>query len=394
MEMKNFNIYPCVKTELIIGTGSVDKAGTKAKQLGAGKVLIITDEGVQKAGLLEGVEKALEKEGLAFEIWNKVVPEPTEESWNDVAEAVREKKYQVIIGIGGGSSMDTAKAAAVFSRNLGKPREYVGLNLVKNMPAPMILIPTTSGTGSEVTMAAGVTLQPERVKDFIFDPKIVPDVGIVDPLLAKKMPPKLTAATGADALSHAIGALMSTMSNPVTDAEAMKCVELVSKYLRRAYYNGDDMEARYHMAVAATLGGLAILNGGISLEHAIAQTFGPAFNIPHGVSCGISLPYAMKYILPVMPNRMAQIATVMGEDISGLTTYQAARKGVEAVKKLMRDVEIPTLQKLNVPKEDLLKLVDDLITSKSRQSGGIKNCPRKVTSESLIKLFEEMWAGK
>jgi len=372
--------------------------GKEAKALGAKRLLILTDKGVLKVGLVNGVRKSLDEEAIEYDVFDGVVPEPTTESWELATKVVRAKKYDLIVGVGGGSTIDTSKATALGATNPEMPYEYVGRKF-ESPPLPMIIIPTTAGTGSEVTEAAGVEIEPKR-KDFIWDPRLVPDISLVDPLMTISLPPKLTAETGFDALSHAMGAIMSKDANPVTDAEALKCIELVSKNLRIAYYNGDHLPARYGMMLAATLGGAAILNAGVALEHVLGQTFGPMFGVPHGLSCAISLPYSMEYNLPVIPEKFALVASAFGEDIRGLTIREAGMRAVQACRKLAEDVEIPlSLKEVNIPKDALEVMTDDIITGRARQDHGLDLNVRKTTRDSLgrkhlLDLFKRMWEGE
>jgi alcohol dehydrogenase len=260
----------------------------------------------------------------------------------------------------------------------------------------MIAMPTTSGTGTEVTPYAVVSVDPvTHAKGAIADGKIVPDIALVDPLMTVTLPPKHTAMTGLDALSHAIESIMALTANPLSDALALTSIKLISENLRTAYHHGENINARYNLAWAASLAGWAISFSENTLGHALAQNFAPRYGIPHGISCAVSLPYAMDYNVPAIPDRLALIASTMGENISGLTKREAAIKAVKAVKHLLIDVEMPiSLRELSVPKEDIPKLVDDLISGRTNQIPLLDKNPRKTTQESLLKVYERMWEGK
>jgi len=381
-----------VKTKLTIGVGCVESVGKEARGLGAAKALIVTDPGIVKAGLVDKVKKPLEEEGVEYSVFDECVPEPNLESWEKVTNTVRKGTYDLIIGLGGGSAMDTAKATAVAATNPRMPWEYLGKTVPKR-PLPSILIPTTAGTGSEVTAFAGVEIEPKR-KDFLFDYKIVADVALVDPMMTITLPPDYTASTGFDVLAHAIGAMMSRIANPFTDAISLKAIELTAKNLRLSYCQGDNIIARYNMAVASNLAGIAIQNAFVALEHALGQTFGPMFGIPHGLSCAISLPYAMEFNLPAIPEKFALIAQAMGEDIRGLTVHEAGEKAVKAVIKLAEDVNLPlSLKKIDIPKDAIKMIVEDLLTGKARQNTQLNVNARRPTKENLASVLEKMWEG-
>lgn len=395
--LREYSFVPSIKKKYMIGVNCSSNTGSEAKALEAKRILVVTDRGVEKAGLLESPVKSLEEEGLEYSVFNRVVPEPTAESWEDIARVVREGKFDLLIGIGGGSTIDTMKAGAVAATNPESPVNYcVGGKKIEKEPLPMIAIPTTSGTGTEVTPYAVVSVDPViHAKGAIADGKIVPDVALVDPLMTVTLPPKHTAMTGLDALSHAIESVMALTANPLSDALALTSIKLVSENLRTACHHGENINARYNLAWAASLAGWAISYSENTLGHALAQNFAPRYGIPHGISCAVSLPYAMEYNIPTIPDRLALIASAMGEDIRGLTKREAAIKAVKAVENLLIDVEIPiSLRELNVPKEDIPKLVDDLINGRTNQIPLLDKNPRKTTKESLLKIYGRMWEGK
>jgi len=395
--LREFSIYPCVKTKLTIGVGCVESVGKEARGLGAAKALIVTDPGIVKAGLVDKVKKPLEEEGVEYSVFDECVPEPNLESWEKVTNTVRKGTYDLIIGLGGGSAMDTAKATAVAATNPRMPWEYLSGSVSRPLdtsPLSTIQIPTTSGTGSEIS-AAAVVIDEEGYKDYIFDNRVVADVALVDPLMTISLPPKTTATTGFDVLAHVIGALMARNASPYTDAIALKSVELVAHNLRTAYAQGDNIIARYNMAIASNMGGFTLLNASCALDHVLGHALGSKFHIPHGLSCAISLPYAMEFNLPAIPEKFALIAQAMGEDIRGLTVHEAGEKAVKAVIKLAEDVNIPlTLKEIGISKNRLERVVDDIITDKTKTAFLFNNNARKIKKDDLLRLLDRMWEGE
>ena len=374
--------------KIVFGVNTVNNVGTEAEQLGARKAVIICDEGIRKAGIVDKVTKSLEEKGVEFEIWDKVEPEPHVECAEDIVRFVRDGKFDLVIGVGGGSSMDMAKTAAVLVENPGPVKDYIGVGLIKKPGIPKILIPTTAGTGSECTHAAVMSIG--RIKRWIADPALFADVAIIDPMLTLSLPPKLTAGTGLDALSHAIECIMSINANSITDSLALSAIKLIFENLRVAYYHGKNLEARYNMSLAATMAGMVVTNAGAVLGHSACYTYASDYRLPHGVSCAIALPYVMWYNLPVSAHKLALIAEAMGFDIKGLSVEEAAWKAIKAVKKLIEDVKLPTsLKEIGVPKEKLPEYAEELVTQYPRP-----NNPRRVTKEDILVMYEKMWEGE
>ncbi len=295
-----------------------------ARRLGGDKALIVTDKVIVKTGLVERVSKSLEQAGLSVQVFDEVEPEPKLEVAEKAAEFSRKSGCNLVIGVGGGSVLDMAKVASIAPTNPGKMADYVGVGLIKQAGLPKILIPTTAGTGSEVTNIAVVSLAAEEIKSGIVGPQLMADVAIVDPEATLTMPPRLTASTGIDALTHAVEALMSVNSNPLTDALAYEAVKLVFRNLRKACYQGENLEARYGMSLAALLAGLAFGSAGVCGGHALAYAFAVKYNVPHGIACGLALPYIMEYNLPVCEEKLARIAVLAGESVEWVSTREAA----------------------------------------------------------------------
>ncbi|RLG34249.1 alcohol dehydrogenase [Methanosarcinales archaeon] len=375
---------------VVFGVGIEEKIGAEAKGLGAKKALVITDAMMEKTGLLEKIEKPL-KEVIEVDILDQIEPEPTLAAAETVAEAARGAKYDLIVGVGGGSVMDMAKVASAAASNPEQGvGDFLGANKIANPSVPKILIPTTAGTGAEATPFA-LLIVGEK-KKAIASPYNLADVVLIDPTFTATMPPKVTASTGMDALSHAIEAFLSTGSNPLTDSFALEAIRKIANNLEEAFSHGDNLDARLKMALAALLAGLAFGNAGVIAGHAAAHTFGAKYKIPHGVSAALALPYMMEYnaVKSEAREKLAKVAREMGEDISGMTDEEAATKAVACVKNMLEKLDLPTrLVDLDVPKEDLPDLADAM----SKEKGYLARNPRKIEYEDAVKMFERMWSG-
>lgn len=387
--MAREHIFTPFRTRWIFGINYAEKVGAEVKRLASGKALIVTDEGVEKAGLVDKVKKSMEDEGCNVEIFNAVQPEPSIESMEPVVDLVRKHGFRIIVGVGGGSSLDTAKVASLMATNSGSVNQYIGSFLVKRPGIPMILIPTTAGTGSEVSSC--IVLSVNHVKKTIYSHFVFPDVAIVDPVMTTTMPPKLTAGTAFDALSHAIGSVMSLYANPMSDALGLMAVRLISGSLRTAYCNPEHLKARSNVAFAASIACLASAHSltRVTIEHDVCYTLS-RYNVPHHIGCAVALPYVMKFNLPACPEKLVLVASAMGEDTKGLPKYEAASKAVQLVLRLMNDVELPTsLKEINIPQADLQDLAHEMVTTYHRP-----NNPRKVTPENALKLYQRIWRGE
>ncbi len=373
-------------TDLILGVGTTKEIPSKAKAFGE-KILLVSDKVLtEKTDIVKNVRKLLEEEGLSVQLFNEIDREPTIEIAERLAEFSRAGEFDVVVGVGGGSVLDMAKVASIAPANPGSMREYVGIGKVKNKGLPMILVPTTAGTGSEISKTTMVIIG--DLKTWIISPPLYPDVAVVDPLNTLTMPPRVTAMTGMDALAHLIEGYMSTLSSPVTDAFSLEGTRLIFKSLRRAFYNGEDLEARFDMAVAASLGGYVLCGTPAVYGHSVSQTLA-RYGTPHGIACALALPYVMEYNVSAIPERLAWLAKFMGVDTSGMSMEEAARRAVNEVKRLVLDLKLPfTLQDLKVPHEDLDMLANELIEKYYR-----KNNPRKMTPEEARELYQKMWDG-
>lgn len=369
--------------KIIFGNGSISDLPQEIKSLGK-KALIVTDNLIAKTEIIKKIMKMLQGAGVEAGLYDGVLPEPPLESVDKGVEVAVEGGYDVIVGVGGGSSLDVAKGVAIVAKNGGKVINYVGMDQVPNAGLAKILIPTTAGTGSEVTRVFVVTDKSDNTKKVVYSLYCIADVALVDPLLTMGMPASVTGDTGMDALVHAVETYVAVSATEFSDPLAEKAIRLIAKYLPIAVVKGDNAEARYYMALAATLAGLAFASGGLGAVHALSYPLGTEFHMSHGRSNAIMLPYVMAYNLPGNFERYANISELMGEMAEDLSDADAALKAVEAVKGLLTNVGIPqNLRDYGIKKEDLPKLVE----------GGMNQArlfvpnPRNLTKEDVEKIF-------
>ena len=377
----------------IFGVNAVERVGTEAKLLTDGRnCLIVTDPGIVKAGLVDKVKAPLEKEGFHVDICAEVEPEPTLDSLHAVVDAARAKKADILIGIGGGSSLDISKSASRTLKSPGPPEDYIG-KAFPNESIPLITIPTTSGTAAEITPDCVIRLPEQRVKTVLLNTRA--KTAIVDPAMVLKLPPRLTAATGIDALAHAVESALSKIATPFTQANALESIRLISANLRKATANGNDLEARTQMAWATLIEGFSEGNAGAVEAHAIGHIIGPYYRIHHGEACGIVLPYCMEFNLPVSEAVLVRIAEAMDKKSVNLPARRAAEAGICAVRQLIEDINLPTklADVKNADTKDIPELVELYLTNPNIANvfGG---CFKRVaTKTEITELFENIFNG-
>ncbi len=327
------------------------------QRVGARRVLVVADGGVRASGILPHVLQVLQRQGITAEVFDRVLPEPPVEVVRECAAASRAAAPDALVAVGGGSVIDTAKLAAMLWTHGGDPLDYTGDCRVPGPVRPVIAVPTTAGTGSEVSAAAVFTDTARHIKVSCLSPYLRPAAAVVDPLLTRTCPPKVTADSGIDALTHAIEAYCAIDNdrfplppgeatvyqgkNPMADLMAAAAIRLIGQYLRRAVANGDDLEARDGMALAATLAGLAFSNAGVALVHAMEYPVGGAVHVSHGAGNGLLLPHVMRYNLPECVRPLAEIGQLLGVADSAASLEQQAEQAIAAVEQLRADIGIP-----------------------------------------------------
>lgn len=382
--------------KIVMGDGCASAVGSESKGLGAGRVLLVTDPVIrERTDSVENAERSLRDAGVVVEVFSEVEHDPLVATALSCTEFAREFRPDVIVGLGGGSSLDIAKATSIYLTNEATPLgEMWGLENVPKRGLPSILMPTTGGTGSEASRACVLTdVEPDGAhkKKSIFSSKVVSTVAIVDPLLTVSAPPALTASTGMDALTHAIETYVSKEAQALTDPLALEAIRLIGKYLRRAVANGDDLEARRGMANAAFMAGLAFSNGQLGIVHAIAVVMGGQFGVPHGIANAIILPYVMEFNEMAATERFARIAAALGERVEGLSKRDAAHRASEAVFRLMDDIGVPRrLEAVNVPRDAVSELAEEVFRTQGRLRGVN---PRGTTQQDFVRILERASAG-
>ncbi|HEX9920450.1 MAG TPA: iron-containing alcohol dehydrogenase [Candidatus Methylomirabilis sp.] len=383
MDMTKIFTFLPVPTTIHFGIGSRFKTAEKVKEFGAKRVLIITDPGVVGAGLMVDVEKSLKGAGIEAVTYDKIVPNSGLSLVNEAVKLMKESKAKVVVGVGGGSSLDTAKAVAVMAGNPGEFGDYEGMHKIKNPGLPVIALPTTSGTGSEVTIFSVITDDKKHLKTVAGSSYLCPKVAICDPELTLSVPPAVTASTGMDALAHALESFTNLNTQPISDCLTSKAIELIGEWLRPAVAKGDNLEARYYMLLGSLLAALGFSSTRLGLAHAFAMPLGSApCNLAHGVANAIMLPAVMEFNLMGNIPKFVQVAKAMGECVDGLSAIDAAYQAVEAVRRLSEDIGIPkSLKEVGIKEEWF-----EGIAEESMKSGNIAVNPRKPVVEDMIEI--------
>lgn len=371
---------------LIVGGGASAQIGELARKLSFNRVLLVTDTYMQKLGYVGKVEKQLNEAGIASTIFAKVQPDPTAKNVEDGLKMLRSANCDSVIALGGGSPIDTGKAIAVMATNSGWIGDYMGYHKVPHPGLPFIAIPTTAGTGSEVTKVIVITDTERNVKMMCLDRAFLPSAAIVDYELTMSMPKELTAAVGLDSLTHGIEAFVSKKANPFTDVIALTAIRLIAKNIRTAYNEPDTRDAREAMMLGSMKGGIAFSNSSVCLVHGMSRPIGANFHVPHGLSNAMLLPTVTEFSAAAAPERYAIIAKEFGEDITGSSQTSAAQKTVDAVKQLNKDLHIPTPKEFGISRENYLQIVQDMAKA-AIASGSPGNNPRQATEEEIIELY-------
>ncbi|HDR14041.1 MAG TPA: iron-containing alcohol dehydrogenase [Desulfobacteraceae bacterium] len=372
---------------LITGSGSSDTVGKEIAKLGLNKGLLVTDGVLCKTEMLERIKSKLTENKIEFAIYDSINSEPTVDFVINGLEVFRKEACQFVLAVGGGSAIDTAKAICATATNEGSIADYKGLHRLPNRAAPLIAVPTTAGTGSEVTIFTIITDTKTDVKMLIGSPYLMPQVAIVDPLLTLSCPRELTAAVGIDALTHAIEAYVSLKAQPMSDLFALSAIELISGNLRQAWANGGNIKAREKTMMGALQAGIAFSNSSVALVHGMSRPIGAYFHVPHGMSNAALLGPVTEFSLLGNPERYADIALAMGEDVEGLTPMEAAMVAAETINELVSDVQIPSLGELGVEESKLEELAPKMAEA-AIASGSPGNNPRQATKKEIIELYK------
>jgi len=370
---------------IVSGFGSLETLGDEIKRLKGTKVLIITDPGIKSAGLVELVAGVLDRAKTDYHFFTEVEPDPKIEVVFSSLAAAKNFGPDLIVGLGGGSSLDISKVTSVMMTNAGPIEKYFGMELVPEPGIPLILIPTTAGTGSEMTSICVLSDTAHKVKKGIVSEHMFARTALLDPQLTLGLPPHITAMTGMDALVHAIESYTGVRATIFTDTLNLQAICLVATNLRKAYAHGENREARENMLHASCLAGMAFSNTQNGLDHALALAIGGKFHLPHGLLTAFILPWVMEYNLLADPEKFIQIARAFGETPDGLPEVEGARLSVRAIKSLLDDLGISyKLSDYGVPQEEIPAIAKATIGAVRL----ISNNPRKVLEKEVIKLLE------
>ncbi len=384
-----FSIPPTI----ITGAGASEKVGEQAKRLGATKALIVTDPGIVKVGYPHQISNNLQNAGITSTIYSDVTPDPTLQNVNDGLKQYVDEKCDLIVSIGGGSAIDCGKGIAIKLTNDGEFAVYMGVDKIPNPGVKLIAIPTTAGTGSEVTKVTVITDTERNVKMMLSSSCLLASVALVDPILSLTTPPHLTAAVGVDALTHAIEAYISKRAQPITDALALKAIRLISGSLRQAWADGENISAKTDMMIGASIAGMAFSNSSVALVHGMSRPIGAYFHIHHGLSNSVLLLDVMEFSLVGAPHRFADIAEAMGEQIDGLSLMKQADAAITAVERLVNDIDMPRLGEIGIDADKFEEVIEKMAAD-AIASGSPANNPRQASQEEIIALYRKCFASR
>ncbi|CAH1559202.1 L-threonine dehydrogenase [Vibrio rotiferianus] len=374
-----------IPTVNLMGAGCLKDATDSIQSQGFKKGLIVTDKILNQIGVVKQVQDLLTERDVETVVFDGTQPNPTIGNVNAGLTLLSDNECDFVISLGGGSPHDCAKGIALVASNGGKIADYEGVDQSAKPMMPLIAINTTAGTASEMTRFCIITDEERHIKMAIVDKHTTPLISVNDPELMLAKPASLTAATGMDALTHAVEAYVSIAATPITDAVAIKAIELIQAHLRTAVKNGEDLEAREQMAYAQFMAGMAFNNASLGYVHAMAHQLGGFYDLPHGVCNAILLPHVQRYNAQVCPERLRDVAKAMGVDVEGMSAEQGAAAAIDAIVELAKDVGIPSgIKELGAKLEDIPTLADNAL----KDACGFTN-PKQATHEEISKIFEE-----
>ena len=370
------------------GVGIHQELGKILKEeMGFNKVFIATDKGIVAAGIIDKIKEGLEAGGIEYQIYDEMIPDPTVESVDAAADVLRTSGADVVLAVGGGSPIDGAKAMCMLQTHEGSVVDYLfgGTKQVTKPIMPLIAVPTTAGTGSEMTAASVITNNANHSKVSVTHENLIPKLAIIDPSLQTGMPPFITATTGMDALTHAIESYVSLNAEPISDAMSLAAIRMIGENIRTAVADGNNMEARTNMAIASTIAGVGFMNGGLGIVHGIGQTIGAIAHVAHGPAMTLLLPYCMERNYVGNFKKFKDIAIALGQDVTGLTDREAAQAAVEAVFDLCEDLRVPmTLSEYGVTREMFPAIIEGTMAYRMLAIN-----PVKIKEKDIEEILEE-----
>ena len=389
--------YYFLPTRNVFGEGAVNEIGALMSSLNVSHAMIVTDKFLAQSGMAASIQEILSGSGIRSVVFDGAEPNPTDKNVEAGVAFFQQNGCDSIISLGGGSSHDCAKGIGLVASNGGTIHDYEGVDKASRDVVPLMAINTTAGTASEITRFCIITDTSRKVKMAIVDWRVTPKIAVNDPILMKGMPASLTAATGMDAMTHAIEAYVSTAANVLTDSAALMAVKMIYQYLPKAVANGDYMKARDRMAYAQYLAGIAFNNASLGYVHAMAHQLGGYYNLPHGVCNAILLPYVEEFNLIGNLNRFRDLAQAMGEQIDGLSTGDAAAKAIQAIRTISRQVGIPSdLKQLGVKPEDFEVMAENAMKDVENAMKDVccLTNPRKATKAQIIEIYRRAYEGE
>ncbi len=377
-------------TRIQFGTGSIADLGKTVKDFNGTNVFLVVDPGLVKADLISPITAPLEKDKIPFTLYDNIDPEPGLKLADKGYKLAKKAGCDCVVGVGGGSAMDVAKAIAILLTNGGKAVDYLGLGLIKKPGVPKIMVPTSAGTGAEVTFTAVFINEKTGSKGGMNGDPLYPDAAILDPELTLSLPPHVTAFTGIDALTHALEAYTSTQAHIISEMYSLEAISLIAGSLPAAFANGSNLQARSDMLMGSLLGGKALATAGVGLVHAMAYPMGGMFGIPHGLANAVLLPYVVEYNQIGNMEKFAILAEILGQNTDDLTQREAASLCAEALFELNADVGIPaTLKDLDIPYDKIPEMAEIALTV----TRPVENNPRQPTLEEVISIYEAAYDG-
>jgi alcohol dehydrogenase len=374
-------------TAVHMGSGAANSLLDHVRALGAQRLFVVSDPGVRGVGLVDRLVTPLEEAGVEIDIWDLVSANPRDYECHNAAEQAIAFQTDLIVAIGGGSPIDTAKAVAALVTNGGRVQDWEAPRAFDEPPLPVIAIPTTAGTGSEVTFYAVITDTERAFKMSLFDTRLAPRIALVDPDLTVSLPPAVTAATGMDALTHAVEAYTCTIANSVSDALALQAIRLVASHLAASVSDGTNAEARAGMMTASLLAGMAFGNADVASVHCLAEAIGGLYDTPHGVANSVFLPYVFAHNAEAFPDRHAEVANALGVDGRDRRPDEVARDGIEVLKRLSQELGIPRMAELpKIDPADFPRLAAASAANVSNPS----NC-REMDEARYLQILETAW---
>jgi len=382
--IKNFYEFRVPPTS-VVGDGISARLGDYLQRLHARCVLIVTDASIVRLGLMKPMLRSLERCGIQYQIFDQVTPDPTDEIVCAGLQALKDSRCEAVLTIGGGSAIDAGKAIAVFAANPFTPGTAVTPETELAPRLPLVAVPTTAGTGSEVTMVSVITDTHSHRKLPHNHPAFIPDIALIDPCLTLGIPPAITAATGMDVLTHAVESFLARGVCTLGRALSFNAIQLVSGNLRRAVGDGGNLDARHKMATASYMAGMSFSNAGLGLCHAMAHQVGAKYNLPHGTANAILLPEVMRFNMLIREDRLVEIARAFNQPVDSVAPRQAALQAIEAVRLLVEDVGLPTcLRQVGAKEDDFPAMAQHALEDPT-----LENNPRNASLADIIQVFHK-----